>query len=69
LTKPREAESITQNRGLVRALPDDVEKESQKVRSMYEVGAPLMWEDGRLPSIDTTTGETMNGSPSTQNGR
>lgn len=27
-------------------LPEDVEMESQKVRSMYEKGSQLAWEDG-----------------------
>lgn len=32
-------------------LPDDVELESQKVRSMYEKGSKLAWEDGEIGKI------------------
>lgn len=34
-----------------KALSEDVEKESQKVRSMYEQGVPALWEDGRDSSM------------------
>jgi hypothetical protein len=32
-------------------LPDEVEKESQKVRSMYEQGSIPLWEDGQYGSL------------------
>ncbi|KAE8452453.1 hypothetical protein EG329_000355 [Mollisiaceae sp. DMI_Dod_QoI] len=32
-------------------LPEDIEKESQKVRSMYEQGAPTEWEAGKYSSL------------------
>lgn len=35
----------------VRVLPDDLEKESQKVRSMYESG-PTDWQDGIVSMLD-----------------
>jgi hypothetical protein len=31
----------------IKILSDDLEKESKKVRSMYEQGAGLDWEDGK----------------------
>lgn len=31
----------------IKGLSDDLEKESQKVRSMYEQGAGLDWENGK----------------------
>jgi hypothetical protein len=31
----------------IKVLSDDLEKESKKVRSMYEQGAGLDWEDGK----------------------
>lgn len=34
-------------------LSDDVERESQKVRSMYESGTSYNWRDGGDPLIDT----------------
>jgi hypothetical protein len=32
-------------------LSDDLEKESQKVRSMYEQGSDFDWEDGKYPAM------------------
>ena len=32
-------------------LPDDLEKESQKVRSMYEQGSAFNWEDGKYSAM------------------
>jgi hypothetical protein len=34
----------------VRSLPDDIEKESQKVRSMYE--QDFDWREGGFPGLD-----------------
>lgn len=34
-------------------LPDDVEDQSKKVRSMYENGTPLDWMDGEQPEMPT----------------
>ena len=34
----------------VPVLSDDLEKESQKVRSMYEQGSSVNWEDGKTPA-------------------
>jgi hypothetical protein len=31
----------------IRVLSEDLEKESQKVRSMYEQGAGYDWQDGK----------------------
>ena len=36
----------------IRVLSDDLEMESKKVRSMYEAGSGLDWNDGRLASMD-----------------
>ncbi len=35
----------------IKILPDEVEKESQKVRSMYEQGSVPLWEDGQYGSF------------------
>ncbi|KUJ15509.1 RabGAP/TBC [Mollisia scopiformis] len=35
----------------MKILPEDVEKESQKVRSMYEQGNNVAWEDGQYSSL------------------
>lgn len=35
----------------VKLLSEDAEKESQKVRSMYETGSNLSWEAGAQPGI------------------
>lgn len=35
----------------IKILSDDLEKESQKVRSMYEQGSNLDWEAGAIPGI------------------
>lgn len=35
----------------VKVLSEDAEKESQKVRSMYEQGCPALWENGRDASL------------------
>jgi hypothetical protein len=32
-------------------LSDDVEKDSQKVRSMYEQGSAFDWEDGKYSAM------------------
>jgi hypothetical protein len=32
-------------------LPDDLERESQKVRSMYEQGSAFDWEDGKYSAV------------------
>jgi hypothetical protein len=32
----------------IKILSDDLEKESKKVRSMYEQGSGLDWEDGKF---------------------
>lgn len=34
-------------------LSDDLEQESQKVRSMYESGNNYDWHEGKNPSIET----------------
>ena len=36
----------------IRLLSDDVEMESKKVRSMYEAGSGLDWEDGKFQCLD-----------------
>lgn len=36
----------------IRVLSDDLEMESKKVRSMYEAGSGLDWEEGRFQSMD-----------------
>jgi hypothetical protein len=35
----------------IKILSDDLEKESKKVRSMYEQGAGLDWEDGKFAAM------------------
>jgi hypothetical protein len=35
----------------IRILSDDLEKESKKVRSMYEQGAGLDWEEGKYAAM------------------
>ena len=35
----------------IKILSDDLEKESKKVRSMYEQGTGLDWEDGKLAAM------------------
>jgi hypothetical protein len=35
----------------IRVLSDDLEKESQKVRSMYETGSNHDWQDGRYSAM------------------
>ena len=32
-------------------LSDDLEKESQKVRSMYETGSDFDWQDGKFSTV------------------
>jgi hypothetical protein len=36
----------------IRVLPDDLEMESQKVRSMYESGSEFDWYEGRYVTTD-----------------
>ena len=38
----------------IKVLSEDVEAESQKVRSMYEQGAGLDWNDGRISTLAKT---------------
>jgi len=35
----------------IKILSDDLEKESKKVRSMYEQGTGLDWEDGKFAAM------------------
>jgi hypothetical protein len=35
----------------IKILSDDLEKESKKVRSMYEQGAGLEWENGKYAAM------------------
>lgn len=35
----------------IKILSDDLEKESKKVRSMYEQGGGLDWEDGKYAAM------------------
>jgi hypothetical protein len=35
----------------IKILSDDLEKESKKVRSMYEQGSGLDWEDGKYAAM------------------
>jgi hypothetical protein len=35
----------------IKILSDDLEKESKKVRSMYEQGSSLDWEDGKYAAM------------------
>ena len=37
-------------------LSDELEKESQKVRSMYEIGNSMSWVNGRLSSAENQSG-------------
>lgn len=50
----------------IQILSDDVEKESQKVRSMYE-RPNLDWEDGSLSTMTSRTnlGDEANGTSQT----
>jgi hypothetical protein len=41
----------------IKVLSDDMEMESKKVRSMYEAGSGLDWEDGMFPSMDDRLNE------------
>jgi hypothetical protein len=44
----------------IKIMSHDVEKESQKVRSMYEQGSNFDWQDGRY-SNRTNIGEVIAG--------
>ena len=42
-------------------MSDDLVKESQKVRSMYEQGADFNWLDGNMATIESRVREDGNG--------
>ena len=41
----------------IKVLSDDMEIQSKKVRSMYEAGSSLDWEDGMFPSMNDRLNE------------
>ena len=43
----------------IKVLSDDLEKESQKVRSMYEQGTDFDWEDGVYSATSPNIGEVL----------
>ena len=46
----------------IRVLSADVERESQKVRSLYEVGDAIKWEQG-APPVPASSGERLSSTP------
>jgi hypothetical protein len=38
-----------------KVLPDELEAESQKIRSMYESESTFDWHDGRSPAMESGT--------------